>query len=104
MEESCVLGEIQLTSTQPRQGDHSRPKYTDTTNVQSDEPMHFIGVTYRNMKEGLLIEAEMTQIKLFPQAAHNSWEPRANGTTCTKLNRSDVSFPSESIGPISSGS
>jgi hypothetical protein len=34
---------------------------TDTTKVQRGEPMSLIGVTYRNMGEGLLPGAEMTQ-------------------------------------------
>ena len=33
---------------------------TDTAKVQLDEPMSFIGVTYRNMGEGWLTRAEMT--------------------------------------------
>ena len=34
---------------------------TDTTEVQFDEPMSFIGVTYKNKGEGSLLGAEMTQ-------------------------------------------
>lgn len=41
---------------------------TDTTKVQLGEPMSFIGVTHRNMGEGLLIGAEMTQRCLQPQS------------------------------------
>ena len=32
---------------------------TNTTKVQLGEPVSFIGVTYRNMGEGLLMGAEM---------------------------------------------
>lgn len=34
---------------------------TDTTKLQFCEPMGFIGVTYGNMGERLLVEARMTQ-------------------------------------------
>ena len=40
---------------------------TDTTKVQLGEPMSFIGVTYRNMGEELLIGTEMTQRQLHHQ-------------------------------------
>ena len=33
----------------------------DTTKVQLGKPMSFIGIIYRNMGEGLLKEAEMSQ-------------------------------------------
>lgn len=36
----------------------------DTTKVQLDEPMSFIGFTYRSMGEGLLTGTEMTQKEL----------------------------------------
>ena len=39
-----------------------------TTKVQLGEPMSFIGVTYRNMGEGLLTGAEMTQGQLYHQS------------------------------------
>lgn len=32
----------------------------DTIKIQLDEPVSFIGVTHRNMDEGLLIRAEIT--------------------------------------------
>jgi hypothetical protein len=39
----------------------------DTTKVQLDEPMSFIGFTYRSMGEGLLTGTEMTQRQLHHQ-------------------------------------
>jgi hypothetical protein len=38
----------------------------DTTEVQFDEPMSFIGITYRGVGEGLLIGAEISQRQLHP--------------------------------------
>ena len=38
----------------------------DTIKVQIDEQISFIGVTYRNMGEGLLIGTEMTQRSASP--------------------------------------
>ena len=50
---------------------HKEPR-TDqsahTTKVLLDEPISFIGVTYRNMGEGLLTGAEMTQRQLHRQS------------------------------------
>lgn len=40
-----------------------------TTKVLLGEPMGFIGVTYRNMGEGLLTGAEMTQRQLHHQGS-----------------------------------
>jgi hypothetical protein len=42
---------------------------TDDTKVQLREPMSFIEVTYRNMGEGLLTGAEITQRKMHHQSA-----------------------------------
>ena len=39
----------------------------DTTKDQLGEPMSFIGITYRNIIEGLLTGAEMTQRQLHHQ-------------------------------------
>ena len=39
-----------------------------TTKVLVDEPISFIGVTYRNMGEGLVTGAEMTQKLLHRQS------------------------------------
>jgi ABC-type transport system involved in Fe-S cluster assembly fused permease/ATPase subunit len=41
----------------------------NTTKVQLREPMNFIGVPYRSMREGLLTEAEMTQRQLHQQSS-----------------------------------
>lgn len=43
-----------------RSGAHNRPT-SDSTEVELDESMTFIGIIYRNMGEGLLTGAEMTQ-------------------------------------------
>lgn len=45
-----------------------RDQSTDTVKVQPIEPMSFICVTFRNMCEGLLIEAEIAQRHLNHQA------------------------------------
>lgn len=39
-----------------------------TTKVLLGEPMGFIGVTYRNVGEGLFTEADITQSQLHPQS------------------------------------
>jgi hypothetical protein len=39
----------------------------DTIKVKLDEPSSFIGVSYRNMGEGLLTGAEMIQRQLYHQ-------------------------------------
>ena len=41
---------------------------TTITKVQLGESIHFIGVTYRNMGEGLLIGAELTKRQLLHQS------------------------------------
>lgn len=41
---------------------------TDATKVQLDKPVSFIGVTYRNMGEGFLTGAEMTQTPCITKA------------------------------------
>ena len=43
-----------------------------TTEVLRGEPISFIGVTYRNMGEGLLTGAEMTQGSCITEA-HATW-------------------------------
>lgn len=53
-------GEIQNTTTHPDR-DPTINKSTDTTKVRFGEPMSLISVTYRNMREGLLAGAEITQ-------------------------------------------
>lgn len=63
------------------------PQSTDTTNVQSDEPMSFIiKVTHRNMGEGLL-RAEMTQS--VPDSSQKLGTPTRH-TTYRQLNRLQV--------------
>lgn len=42
----------------------------ETTEVQLGEPVSFTGVTYRNMGEELLTEAEMTNRQLHHQGPH----------------------------------
>lgn len=46
---SCLLTPDKGTTADPS---------TDATNAQHDEAMSFNGFTYRNMNEGLFIEAE----------------------------------------------
>jgi hypothetical protein len=46
------------TTTHPRQGTDDRKK-KNTTKPQLDHPMSFIGITYRNMGEGLLSGTEL---------------------------------------------
>lgn len=64
------------------------------TKVHLGEPMSFIKVTYRNMGEGSLIGAEMTQRQLHGQThssmgdSSQSWEPGAHCTACRQLSRS----------------
>lgn len=49
-------------------------KIKNTTKVQFDEPMSFIGVSYKNMGEELLKGLEMTKIQLYYQSPPNpSW-------------------------------
>lgn len=71
-------------------GNPQQPKY-DTTKVHFAEPMRFIGVTYKNMDEGLFTEAHMTQRQFIPKAHPNmddstqSWGPGAHCTACSQL-------------------
>ena len=44
-----------------------------TTKVQLGKPMSFIGIIYRNMGEGLLKEAEMSQRHLHPRSPPLAW-------------------------------
>lgn len=39
----------------------------NTTKVQFGEPISFIGITYRNVGEGLLTGAEITQTNALPK-------------------------------------
>lgn len=54
-EKNFSWGDTTHMSTHPRQGAHNRPKYG-----YHQSSVCFIGVTYGNMGEGLLIGAEMT--------------------------------------------
>lgn len=58
--------------------------------VQLGAPMSFNGVSYRNMSEGLLIEAAMTQSQLHHQTpaweiSHKSCKPGAHCSSCRQL-------------------
>lgn len=65
------------------------------------EPIHFIGVTYMNVAEGLLRRTEVTQVyrgcitKAHPVwvTTHEMWEPAAQCTACRQLNILGMSFP-----------
>ena len=50
-----------------------------TTNIQLGEPVTCIRVTYRNLKEELVTDAEMTQRQLRPQ------NPSSMGDSAQKL-------------------
>ena len=56
---SFSWGDIIHISIHPRWGAHNRTKYR-YTKFQFGESMSFIGVTYKNMGEGLLTGAEIT--------------------------------------------
>lgn len=65
-----------------------------TTKVQLGELISFIGVTYRNMDGGLLIETEITQRTaespkpiLAWVTAPGSWKPAVKSRFCRQLNR-----------------
>ena len=69
---------------------HKEPR-TDqsahTTKVLLGEPISFIGVTYRNMGEGLLTGAEMTQRQLHHQS------PPSMGDSSQKLELRETAQP-----------
>ena len=75
-----------------------------TTEVLHGEPISFIGVTYRNMGEGLITGAEMTQRQLYHQSPHSvgdsskSWEPRETAQPVDGSTGWTVSFLSASVG------
>lgn len=58
------LGRRDKTSSHPRSGTDNRPDNEDTSKVQPGESMSFIGVTFRNVGEGLLKRVQMTQRQL----------------------------------------
>ena len=66
---------ITHTSTHPAR-ELTTYQSTNTTEVQLGVPVSFIGVTYRNMGEELLIGTEMTQRQL-----HHQGTPQHRSTT-----------------------
>jgi hypothetical protein len=71
-----------------------------STKVQLDEPKSFIGVTYRNMSEGLLRGSEMSEIQLHCQSPlQHGWQLTKLGpgttscTACKQLNWFDSVLP-----------
>lgn len=79
--------------------------------IQLGEPVSFTGVTYRNMGEGLLTGAEVTQRQLPQQTkatqawvtTHNSWKPGHTSQVPGSLVGWKVSFPSGPVGLSLSG-
>lgn len=72
--------------------DHMAHRRVGTVRVQVGGPMSFIGVTYKNMGEGLFIGAEVAQRHgssprptPAPVTACKSWEPRAHCSACERL-------------------
>jgi hypothetical protein len=65
--ETPFLERYEEMSTHPRQETDQRPKYRHCQSP-TIKPVSFICVTYRNMCEGLLIGAEITQRHLYHQA------------------------------------
>lgn len=66
------FGTHEQMPTHSRQGTNNRPK-NGSTKIQFSEPMSFTGSTYRNMGEGLLKGAEITQEQLYHQKLTIAW-------------------------------